>query len=128
MKQSISEPSQADGQRPRWAAPAIWAFGLTSAGLLVAARRGFGPEYLDQAGKALYWTAVVFLPLLAVNKDVLYLASAKRWLILMLAVQILLVYLAFDRLTNWSFLTLTPVGLIQIFLFCIPLGRLGKTK
>ena len=76
----------------------------------------------------MYWTTVVFLPLLAVNKDVLYLASAKRWLILMLAVQILLVYLAFDSLTHWSFLTLTPVGLTQIVLFSIPLGRLGKTR
>ena len=46
----------------------------------------------------------------------------------MFAVQILLVYLAFDSLTHWSFLTLTPVGVIQIFLFSMPFDRLSKTK
>ena len=125
---TATRPSQSDEERPRWATPAIWALCLTSGGLVVAARHGFGPGYLDQVGKAVYWTGVVFLPLLAVNKDVLHLASAKRWLILMLVAQILLVYLAFDSLKYWSFLTLTPVGVIQIVLFCIPLGRLDKTK
>jgi hypothetical protein len=128
LKPSNDSVSQSDGERPRWATPAIWVLGLTSAGLVVAARHGYGTTYLDQAGKAVYWTAAVFVPLLAVNRDVLCLASAKRWLALMLAVQILLIYVAFDSLTHWSFLTLTPVCMIQIILYCIPLGRLGQTK
>jgi hypothetical protein len=127
-QQSIDKLSVSDRERPKWATPAIWVLGLTSAGLVVVARHGYGPRYLDQAGKAVYWTAAVFVPLLAVNRDVLYVASAKRWLVLMFAVQILLVYMAFDSLTHWSFLTLTPVCIVQIVLFCIPLGRLGKTK
>jgi hypothetical protein len=128
LKQLIGNQPKPDRERPKWMTPAICALVLTSAGLVIAARRGFGPGYLDQVGKAVYWTGVVFLPLLAVNNDLLYLASAKRWLVLMFAVQILLVYLAFDSLTHWSFLTLTPVGVIQIFLFSMPFDRLSKTK
>jgi hypothetical protein len=48
---------------------------ICAAAFVIMAREGVGPAYFDSVGKALFWTVIVFVPLLAINQDMLRLAS-----------------------------------------------------
>ncbi len=78
--------------------------------LVVFAREGLGPPYLDAAGKAVFWTGIVFVPLLGLNQDVLQIVSGK-----LLAV-----------LNGLTFIELTPLCVVQFVIFALPFMLIRK--
>lgn len=126
--QMIDKPGQSESEiapRPWWITPTIWILGAVSGLLVIASRQGIGQGYLDQAGKALYWTSAVFVTMLVINTKELALAAGKKWLALLLLVHLVFVVFAYKSLTSLSFITLTPLCFVEIVLFNIPFVRLN---
>jgi hypothetical protein len=126
MINKLQVSSSPNGERPRWITPAICILGVASGLLVIASRQGLGPGYLDVAGKVLYWTSVVFVTVMAVNTKELSLSAGKRYLALLALVHVILLAFAYKHLQSWSFITLTPLCLLQIVLFNIPFIRLNR--
>jgi hypothetical protein len=93
--------------------------GLLSAALVISSQYA-NNSVLDSAGKCFFWTALVLLPVLVLNRD-LY-SDIWAWIIavLLFGVQLTLVGLAWERMGAWSFITITPVAFMQLMLFFAP--------
>jgi hypothetical protein len=86
---------------------------------IIIAREGFGPAYFDAIGKALFWTDIVFVPLTSLNRDVLRLSDGKVIAVILFTCHLWLVFWSFGKLTDFSFITLTPVCFAQALVFML---------
>ena len=64
---------------------------VLAAAFIILAREGVGPPYFDATGKALFWTGIVFVPLLSLNQDVLRLAEGKLLAVALFVLHLVLV-------------------------------------
>ena len=112
--------------RPSWINPVLVILGLTSSLLVIASSEGWGPAYLDQSGKALFWTSAVVIPVIAVNAKEISTQSGKRWLVFLLVSHLILVMATYKDLGRLSFLTLTPVCFLEIALCSIAFAHVNK--
>ena len=101
-------------------------FAVFASLLVVFAREGLGPPYLDAAGKAVFWTGIVFVPLLGLNQDVLQIVSGKLLAILLWLVQLTLVFHFFAVLNGLTFIELTPLCVVQFVIFALPFMLIRK--
>lgn len=100
--------------------------GVSAALFIILAQDHIGPTYFDPLGKALFWTGIVLIPVFVLNHDVLRFGWAKILAIVQSALQILLVWLLFEKLSSFSFITLTPLCLIQSFFFTLSFMPIRK--
>jgi hypothetical protein len=99
---------------------------VLAAAFIILAREGVGPPYFDAAGKALFWTGIVFVPLLSLNQDVLRLAEGKLLVVALFVLHLVFVLSSFGRLKNFTFITLTPLCFGQCLLFAVPFMLVRK--
>ena len=127
MKDEI-EPTVASALyvRPSWVTPVVWIWGIGSALFVILSKDATGPQYLDQVGKALFWTGAVFVPVIAVNLRELSTSSGQKCLALLALLHICFVAFAFHGLAAWSFVTLTPAYLLEILLSNVALAKVSK--
>src|SRR5580704_7722384 len=103
-----------------------WVMTLCAAALVIVAREGFGPRYFDALGKALFWTVIVFVPLLGINQDVLRLTPGKFLAAGLFALQLILVRFSFERLYELNFITITPLSFCQCLIFAMAFMLIRK--
>jgi len=103
-----------------------WVMALCAAGLVIMAREDFGPRYFDALGKALFWTAIVFVPLFGINQDVLRLTAGKLLAAVLFALQLILVAFLFEKLYELNFLTITPLSFCECLTFAMAFMLIRK--
>ncbi len=95
------------------------AMAVCAAVFVIMAHEGFGPDYFGEIGKALFWTAMVFVPLFSINQDMLQLGAGKFLAVVLFVIQLTLVYIFFRRLNEFNFITLAPLAFCQSLAFAI---------
>lgn len=100
--------------------------GVCAAALVILARDGLGPPYLDSIGKALFWTGSVLVSVFFLNQDVFRLTSGKLFAMLFCALQMFFVFYWFGNLRELSFITLTPICFVECLVFMLPLMLIRK--
>ena len=101
--------------------------GLLAAIFVILADYGAPPQF-DGIGKAIFWTGMVLVPLVAFNRDVLHFASSFMTITVLFAMQALLVIYGFSELQHVNFLILAPICLIQVLIFSAPLMLIRKHR
>jgi hypothetical protein len=99
---------------------------LCAAAFVIMAREGFGPRYFDALGKALFWTVIVFVPLFGINQDELRLTAGKFLAAGLVALQLILVGMLFERLYGLNFITITPLSFCQCLIFAMAFMLIRK--
>jgi hypothetical protein len=99
---------------------------VLAAAFIILAREGVGPPYFDAIGKAMFWTAIVFVPLLTLNQDVLRLSEGKIVVVALFALHLALVLYSFGLLKGLTFITLTPLCFVQCLIFTLLLMLIRK--
>lgn len=97
-----------------------WGIGGGAAILIIMARENVGPPYLDNIGKAFFWTGAVFLPLLGLNRDIYRLNAARLIAVMLFGLHLILVGWSFEQLKDMGFITLFPLCIVQLLIFEIP--------
>jgi hypothetical protein len=100
--------------------------GLCGVAFVVLAQAGFGPSYLDPAGKALFGTGIVFVSIFFLNRDVFRFRSGQMLGMLFLTLHVLLILHTFRRLQEISFIVLAPICLVECVAFTLPLMLIRK--
>jgi hypothetical protein len=100
--------------------------GICSAGLVLLAREGIGPPYLDSIGKAIFWTGMVLVPLFAFNLDLLVSKLGQVSMVVLSALQLISVFYLFDKLREVNFIILACLCLVQCLIFFLPLMLIRK--
>jgi hypothetical protein len=108
----------------RWPARIV---GVSAAGLFIASRE-LGSPTLDSVAKSFFCTAVVFLPLIFLNRDLFTERSAWVMTFSLLVTQIGLIAFAWKSLRDWNFIMLTPVCVAQLMLFAAPFFILRRKR
>lgn len=83
-------------------------------------------EKLDSFSKALEWTAMVFLPLFGLNLDLYPERSAKIAALGMIGLHLVLMVLVYSSLASLTFITVTPLAVVEMFILVIPFLRIRK--
>lgn len=92
------------------------------------ARDGIGPAYFDSIGKIIYWTGIVLFPLFSLNRDMLSSLSGQAVSIAIVSLHVLIVYRLYDHLQKISFITLTPICVVEFFVLAAPLLAIRKWR
>ncbi len=88
--------------------------------ILIFGREGVGPPYLDQFGKALFWSCGVFIPLIGFHYDLLGPISRKGIVAGLFTVHILLIRSFWQELASATIFLLAPICFVQLMVFAIP--------
>lgn len=97
-----------------------WILGLGSALLIILSRETPQARVLDQVGKMVYWTGVVFIPLFGLHVDLYREGGAKLAGLLAIGVHIVLLCLFYDELPRWNPIAVTFIAVVELALLAVP--------
>ena len=100
--------------------------GVSVSILFILSEQVRGAGGLDSVSKVVEWTGMVFLPLFGLNLDLYPERNAKVAGIGMLGVHVVLMMLVYGSLPSLTYITITPLAVIEMFVLVIPFLKIRK--
>jgi hypothetical protein len=94
--------------------------------LFIVSQEVRGAGVLDSVSKVVEWTGMVFLPLFGLNLDLYPERTAKVAGVGMVGVHVVLMMLVYGSLPSLTYITITPLAVIEMFVLVIPFLRIRK--